>query len=106
MSIAFAHVAFAGVDPDRVAHDVVEDSVGDDITSQLAVSFLGLHLGGERGAGSIVSSFEQFEQERFEPFVGFVHGPFVDAQERVHGILPDGLGDAVGLAGGRGDLFG
>ena len=106
LSVAFAHVVFTGVDPDRVVHDAVEDGVGDHVASQLAVPFLGLQLGGERGAGGVVSAFEQFEQERFEPFVGFVHEPFVDGQERVRGVLPDEFGDAVGLAGGRGDLFG
>ena len=29
LSVALSHVVFAGIDPDRVVHDAVEDRVGD-----------------------------------------------------------------------------
>ena len=70
--MALSHVVFAGIDPDRVVHDAVEDRVGDGVASKLAVPFLGRQLGGERGAGRVVPEFHELEQESFEWFVGLV----------------------------------
>ena len=35
--MALSHVVFAGIDPDRVVHDAVEDRVGDGVASKLSV---------------------------------------------------------------------
>lgn len=69
LPVAFAHVASAGIHPDRVAHDAVEDGIGDDVASQLAMPFLDLQLDGVRSACDVMTTFEQ---ERFEPLVGFI----------------------------------
>jgi len=37
--VALSHVVFAGIDPDRVVHDAVEDRVGDGVASKLSMPF-------------------------------------------------------------------
>ena len=82
--MALSHVVFAGIDPDRVVHDAVEDRVGDGVASKLSVPFLGRQLGGgERGAGRVVPEFHELEQESLEWFVGLVDEPFVDGEQVV-----------------------
>ena len=81
--MALSHVVFAGIDPDRVVRDAVEDRVGDGVASKLAVPFLGRQLGGERGAGRVVPEVHELEQESFEWFVGLVDEPFVDGEQVV-----------------------
>ena len=39
LSVALSHVVFAGIDPDRVVHDAVEDRVGDGVASKLSMPF-------------------------------------------------------------------
>ena len=85
LSVALSHVVFAGIIPDRVVHDAVEDRVGDGVAAEPVVSFLGHQLGGERGAGRVVAEFHELEQESFEWLVGFVDEPFVDGEQVVGG---------------------
>ena len=99
------HVELAGVDPYRVVHDAIEDGVGDGVAAEAAVPFLGRQLGGERGAGVVVAQFHELEQEPSEPFVGLVHEPFVDREQRVRGVLAHELGRTSGLERGRLHLF-
>ena len=39
--MALSHVVFAGIDPDRVVHDAVEDRVGDGVASKLSMPLAG-----------------------------------------------------------------
>lgn len=106
LSVALSHVVFAGINPDRVAHDTVEDRVGDGVASKLAVPFLGRQLGGERGAGRVVPEFHELEQESFEWLVGLVDEPFVDGEQVVGGVFAHELGHASRFAGRGRHLFG
>ena len=100
------HVELAGVDSYRVVHDAVEDGVGDGVAAETAVPFLGRQLGGgERGAGVAVAQIHELEQEPSEPFVGLVHEPFVDREQRVRGVLAHELGRTSRLEGRGRDLF-
>lgn len=61
--------------------------------------------GGERGAGVAVAQIHELEQEPSEPFVGLVHEPFVDREQRVRGVLAHELGRTSRLEGRGRDLF-
>ena len=104
--MALSHVVFAGIDPDRVVRDAVEDRVGDGVASKLAVPFLGRQLGGARGAGRVVPEFHELGQESFEWFVGLVDEPFVDGEQVVGGVFAHELGHASRFAGRGRHLFG
>lgn len=105
LSVPLPHVEFAGVDPYRVVRDAVEDGVGDGVAAETAVPLLGGQLGRERGAGVVVAQFHELKQEAPEPFVGLVHEPFVDREQRVRGVFAHELGRASRLEGRGRDLF-
>ena len=94
--MVLSHVVFAGVDPDRVVHDAVEDRVGDGVAAEPRVPFLGHQLGGGRGAGGVVAELHELEQEAFEWLVGLVDEPFVDGEQVVGGTCVHKLGHASG----------
>ena len=97
LSVLLPHIELAGVDSYRIVHDAVEDGVGDGVAAETTVSFLGRQLGGERGAGVVVAQFHELEQEPSEPFVGLVHEPFVDREQRIRGVLANELGRTSGI---------
>lgn len=99
------HVELSGIDPYCVVHDAVEDGVGDSVATEPAVPFLGRQLGRERGAGVVVAQFHELEQESPEPFVGLVHEPLVDREQRVRGVFAHELGRTSWLEHGGRDLF-
>lgn len=51
------------------------------------------------------AQFHEPGQEPSEPFVGLVHEPFVDREQRVRGVPAHELGRASGLERGRLHLF-
>ena len=97
LSVPLPHIELAGVDSYRIVHDAVEDGVGDGVAAETTVPFLGRQLGGERGAGVVVAQFHELEQEPSEPFVGLVHEPFVDREQRIRGVLANELGRTSGI---------